>query len=155
MLTLQKPQHAVLAKKTTPVNYDLWLDINTTDLGIAHFNEFADFMKRSWNIEDDFYLEMYGALSEALTNSAEHGNKWNEDKEIHIHARRDEEYYIVSITDEGDGFNYYAVNDPTHTANREKPSGRGIFIMSHLADKLHFSENGRCATLFFRRGRNF
>jgi serine/threonine-protein kinase RsbW len=155
MLTLEKPKQLTATKKSVPAHNDLWLDINTTHLGIAHVYEFTDFMKRAWNIDETSYLNIHGALSEALTNSAEHGNKWDEDKQIHIHARREEEHFIVTITDEGEGFNYRKIENPTDMGNRSKEGGRGIFIMNYLADNVQFSEGGRCTKLFFRNAKNF
>ena len=151
MIPLQAPQQFIKTEQDLPGNTDLWLDISTTRLGIAHFFEFADFMKRAWNIDDTSYQNLYVALSEALTNSADHGNKWVEEKQIHIHARRDEEHYIISITDEGDGFNYKRIGNPTDIENRIKAGGRGVFIMNYLADNVQYSENGKRVVLFFRR----
>ena len=53
------------------------------------------------------------------------------------------------ITDEGPGFDYYNLPDPTEPENLEKPTGRGIFLMKHLADQIIFSENGSMVELYF------
>lgn len=155
MLTLENPKQDIHTIKDLPGNNDLWLDINTTQLGIAHFDEFADFMKRAWNIDDSSFLNIYTALSEALMNAADHGNAWEENKQIHIHARRDQEHFIISIRDEGEGFNYKRIANPTDIENRTKVGGRGIFIMNYLADITRYSEFGRCVQLFFRNTTRF
>jgi serine/threonine-protein kinase RsbW len=155
MLTLENPKQVIDTVKDQPGNNDLWLNINTTQLGISHFDEFADFMKRVWNIDDTSFLNIYTASSEALMNAADHGNNWEEDKQIHIHAHRDREHFIISIKDEGEGFNYKRIANPTDIENRTKVGGRGIFIMKYLADKIRYSEFGSCVELSFRNTAQF
>jgi serine/threonine-protein kinase RsbW len=37
--------------------------------------------------------------------------------------------------------------DPTEPNNIEKPNGRGVFLMRHLADTVDFIDNGRIVKL--------
>ena len=53
------------------------------------------------------------------------------------------------VKDEGKGFNYEQLPDPTSPENLEKPGGRGIFLMKHLSDEVQFKENGRVVELSF------
>jgi len=50
--------------------------------------------------------------------------------------------FTFSIKDEGNGFDYKKLPDPTTPENIEKPHGRGIFLISHLVDELSFEDNG-------------
>ena len=138
-----------IQKEKSPTE-DLWLDINTTEPGIEHFYEFTDFMRRAWNIEDACFTNMEIALSEALINAAEHGNKWNEEKQIHAHASFDDEQFIISIKDEGSGFDSTGTANSSAHKNMTKPGGRGILIMKSLADYVQYSDGGKCVKLIFR-----
>ena len=44
-----------------------------------------------------------------------------------------------TIQDEGTGFDYENVPDPTAPENIEKVGGRGIFLMKELSDEVSFS----------------
>jgi serine/threonine-protein kinase RsbW len=53
------------------------------------------------------------------------------------------------VKDEGRGFNYENLPDPTAPENLEKIGGRGIFLMKHLSDEVQFKEQGRIVELSF------
>ena len=56
---------------------------------------------------------------------------------------------VFTIKDQGAGFDFDNLPDPTEPENIEKPHGRGIYLMKHLADKVKFSDNGRAVELNF------
>ncbi len=150
MLLSLHPTQFIKTKKESSVTDDLWLSIRTTDAGIEHFYEFTDFLKRAWNIDDDCFTNMQISLSEAITNAVEHGNKWNDEKQIHVHASCDEAHYIISINDEGDGFDFNRAGNSIDHKNRTTTGGRGILIMNSLTDHVQYSEGGKCVKLIFR-----
>jgi serine/threonine-protein kinase RsbW len=55
----------------------------------------------------------------------------------------------IKIEDEGKGFDYKNVPDPTAPENIENVNGRGIFLMEKLSDKIEFSRNGATVELEF------
>jgi len=84
------------------------------------------------------------ALREALNNAVKHGSRLNPKKMIHAAYRLDpQEGLWVSIRDEGNGFDPNRVPDPTTPENLERFSGRGIFMIRELMDKVEFRDNGR------------
>jgi serine/threonine-protein kinase RsbW len=145
------PRQFLQGKKSTfiPGNDTLWLVFDSTDQGLGQFYQFADFLKRLWNITDTQFASMYTALSEAVLNAVNHGNKWEKGKSVYVNANRYDGYYTFCIEDEGDGFNYHRIENPTDKENRMKAGGRGIFIMNYLSTDVHFSENGRMVKLLF------
>lgn len=54
------------------------------------------------------------------------------------------------MTDEGEGFNPADIPDPTSPENIEEISGRGVFLMTRLADSILFNETGNSVTMKFR-----
>jgi len=56
----------------------------------------------------------------------------------------------IKVTDEGPGFNRKPVPDPTTPENIEALNGRGIYLMSHLADKLNYNTKGNSVTMTFK-----
>jgi serine/threonine-protein kinase RsbW len=70
---------------------------------------------------------------------------------IDLHFELSDAEYSVIVKDQGAGFDYENVPDPTLPENIEKPYGRGIFIMKNLSDEVDFEENGRLVKLKFNR----
>lgn len=84
------------------------------------------------------------ALREALNNAVKHGSRLDPKKTIHVACRLDpQEGLWVSIRDEGNGFDPNRVPDPTAPENLERFSGRGLFMIRELMDKVEFRDNGR------------
>ena len=152
MLTVFAPKHVLKSKKETFIASDdvCLLNFESNDNGIKQFYQLLDSLKRTWNINDAVFVNMHTALSEAAINAVEYGNKRDEKKSVYIHGRKFEEEFTFTIEDEGVGFNYHRIENPTGKQNREKPGGRGIFIMTYLADTIHFSEGGTCVKMLFR-----
>lgn len=97
--------------------------------------------------------EQYGnvliAMTEGVNNAIVHGNKLDETKSVSVSCAIDEKTLVFRITDEGPGFDYDNLPDPTAPENIEKPHGRGVFLMRHLADECAFEDEGRIVELTF------
>lgn len=130
-------------------NNTLWLVVDSNPHGMAQVYQFLDLMKYSWAIDDTLFVNIHTAVSEAVLNASEHGNKWDEKKSIYLCASHDNESLTFTIEDDGEGFNYRKIQNPTDKEKLEQPRGRGIFIMQHLCDYLHFTENGKCVKMVF------
>ena len=78
-----------------------------------------------------------------------HGNKLDEQKEVTIAFNLDNKKLSVKVDDEGNGFDYAHIPDPTAPENIENVNGRGIFLMEKLSDGLNFSRNGATVELEF------
>ena len=48
------------------------------------------------------------------------------------------------------GFTPAKVPDPTIPKNLEALNGRGIYLMSKLADEIKYSKRGNAVTMFFK-----
>ncbi|CAN5917561.1 hypothetical protein BH11BAC7_BH11BAC7_09410 [soil metagenome] len=155
MLASLNPKQVLEGKKNTFMagNDVLWMNFDSTSNGIAHFSQFIDFIKRSWMIKDADFMNIKTVLSEAVLNAVDHGNKREEGKSVYVNARREGEHYAFTIEDEGAGFSPHRIENPTDKKNRDKPGGRGIFIMTYLSDDVQFSEGGTCVRLLFRGAR--
>ena len=111
-----------------------------------------DEIKTDNNIHEECYGNMLVAVTEAVNNAIQHGNKYDPEKMVHISYEIEPDQVSFTITDEGNGFDYMNLPDPTDPENLEKPTGRGVFLMKHLADQIIFSENGRVVELYFKTG---
>ena len=103
-----------------------------------------------FHISEDTFANMMTCLSEAVINAIVHGNKLDPDKTVIVNADVEEKRTIWSITDEGDGFDYNNLPDPTIAENLENLTGRGVFIIKHLADQCVFNAKGNEVELHFK-----
>lgn len=103
-----------------------------------------------FNINQDFYGNILVALTEAVNNAIYHGNQANANKNIDISFKTSPDFVSFIVKDEGPGFNYSNLPDPTNPENIENPNGRGVFLMRNLADKVSFEENGSKVILDFK-----
>ena len=101
------------------------------------------------NIHEDLYGNVLIAVTEAVNNAIIHGNAFNPEKSVVIEVVQDEESFTFKVIDEGVGFDYMNLPDPTAPENIEKENGRGIFLIQNLSDCLDFEENGKVAVITF------
>ena len=103
-----------------------------------------------YDLSPDYYGNMLVALTEAVNNAIAHGNKLDENKMVHFSFNHHGDEFRFTIKDEGNGFDYNHIPDPTSPENIEKPDGRGIFLMEHLANEIIFSDSGSTVELVFK-----
>ncbi len=82
-------------------------------------------------------------VDEVLSNAIEHGNNGNEDLKIHVRIYISTNRIIIQVEDQGEGFIPEDIEDPRDLENIYKGSGRGIFLMKELMDKVSFRKGGR------------
>lgn len=116
---------------------------------IRMIESFIDNAKEKFHLDDDIYGNIMIAVTEAVNNAIKHGNNNNKSKNVYLSLSLDESMLKFVVRDEGDGFNYDDLPDPTAPENLEKPGGRGIFLMKHLSDEVSFKDNGRTVELSF------
>ncbi len=121
---------------------------NYENLSVAEklINDISEFYK----LPEDYYGNILVAVTEAVNNAIQHGNKSNPDKSIELTFKKEDDTLHFIVKDEGDGFDYENVPDPTDPANIEKINGRGVFLMKHLADNIEFLDNGKAVQLDFQ-----
>ena len=70
-------------------------------------------------------------------------------KDVTIEFKMEGRTLHVKVNDEGNGFDYQNIPDPTAPENIENVNGRGIFLMEKLSDKISFTRNGASVELEF------
>ena len=105
--------------------------------------------------DEDARYWIWLATQEALNNAIEHGNKMDENKKVEFSIQVEHEEFRIIVKDEGDGFDFSTVPDPTKPENLLKTSGRGIFYMRSFMDHVEYkSENGTTVTMIKRHQDN-
>lgn len=116
---------------------------------IRIIESFIDNAKEKFLLDDDIYGNIMIAVTEAVNNAIKHGNSNDRSKNVSLSLSLKESQIQFVIKDEGNGFDYENLPDPTSSENIEKVGGRGIFLMKHLSDEVSFKENGKIVQLSF------
>lgn len=112
---------------------------------------FVESLREQYHIPEDTYGNMMTCLSEAVINAIVHGNKEDVNKKVYLNLEVQEgKRMVFTIADEGEGFDYNNLPDPTAPENIESLTGRGVFIIKHLADQCIFNAKGNEIELHFK-----
>ena len=93
-------------------------------------------------IDEDMLGNVMVCVTEAVTNAIEHGNKNEINKNVYVDYKKIDNKLIFKVKDEGKGFDFENIPDPTLPENIEKEDGRGVFLIRNLADEVEFDKNG-------------
>ncbi len=123
----------------------------------------------SVNIDSDKKSKIEMGLHELITNSIEHGNleitslekteayksfafeklckqrmknKKLADRKVTVDYHQKKDVLIWKITDEGNGFNWEEILDPTDESHLLEPTGRGIFFTKYYFDYIRYIGKG-------------
>ncbi len=91
------------------------------------------------------------ALAEAVANAILYGNCQDTDKRVAIRVLFGRNVVEMEVTDEGCGFDYRYLPDPTLPANRMRPYGRGLYLIRQLVDEVRFNAAGNSICMILRR----
>lgn len=120
---------------------------------LHRIEEFIESISTEFSIGKETYGEVLVAVMEAVNNAINHGNNRDETKKVEVTFEKQANVIIVSVTDEGSGFNPETVPDPTTPENIEKISGRGVFLMRRLSDGIEFNDVGNSVMMTFNLDR--
>ncbi len=104
------------------------------------------------NISDNSFYNMLIAITEAVNNAIVHGNKCDPDKTVNIDVILKNDEIIITIGDEGNGFDPDSLADPRDPENLMKEHGRGVFLIRQLSASTVFDsgENGTSVIMSFK-----
>lgn len=125
------------------------LKIKSNSENLRWVEKFVDEISTDLSLTDEIYGNVLIATLEAANNAIVHGNKAQENKEVFILLTKEDSRIILRVQDEGEGFDFNSIPDPTAPENIEKINGRGVFLMKKLSDEIEFFDKGRIVQLTF------
>jgi serine/threonine-protein kinase RsbW len=135
------------------MNTDLkLLDRLTIQSQLSELNQteaFVDAICARLKVNEDYYGNVLIAVTEAVNNAIKHGNKEDHQRCVFIDVLNTDDFFEILVSDEGEGFDFNNLPDPTAPENIEKENGRGIFLMKNLAEKVEFENNGKTVKMRF------
>jgi len=108
-------------------------------------------------LDSEKQIALNAAFREALLNAAQHGNRYDRNRQIRILYLLDNEKVSIVVGDEGPGFDYHYYLDRSLSvdpvsAARERYEqgllgGLGIMLMMRCSDRMEYNEKGNALTL--------
>lgn len=126
------------------------LNISSKIDNLRVVEKMIDEISSECNLSSEIYGNILIATLEAANNAIMHGNKLDEGKMVNINCILENDQLKVSVKDQGKGFDYNSIPDPTSPENIENINGRGVFLMEKLSDKIEFFDNGSKVELIFK-----
>ena len=111
----------------------------------------VDLVCKELDVNADYYGNVLIAVTEAVNNAIKHGNNSDPTKQVKLQVFEGENTFEVVVSDEGKGFDFTTLPDPTAPENIEKEHGRGIFLMSSLSDEVAFENKGNTVRMKFSK----
>jgi serine/threonine-protein kinase RsbW len=136
-----KEGFSIVAEVVLPSDYQSLIDVEKIVGSVC--DEFG--------VQEDAFGNVLIAVSEAVNNAIQHGNKNNPDAKVEIKVANQNDIFCIQVKDEGKGFSYEDLPDPTAPENLLKDSGRGVFLMKNLADEVEFQNTGSTVNLYFHK----
>lgn len=120
------------------------LIINSDKSKLIKVQGFINEIFSQFNIPKKYFNKVFLCVSEAVVNSIEHGNKNEFNKEVAIHVDCKIKSLDVKVSDEGEGFNYHELEDPTCAENIKNESGRGLHIIKSFSETIKYVYEDKC-----------
>ncbi len=102
-------------------------------------------------VQEEAYGNVLVAVTEAVNNAIQHGNEMKKELFVDVAVGDKMEEFCFSVQDEGKGFNFNELPDPTSPENLLKEGGRGIFLMKNLADDVVYDGSGNRVSIYFTK----
>jgi len=124
------------------------LIIETNEEVNFKIEQFVEEVADEYLLHDTYFGNILIALSEAVENAIIHGNRGSRDKKVIIYLDPKKEGLWISVTDQGEGFDYStAVTGSSLYENSEK---KGLALIRAIADEVRFKDRGRIIEMLFR-----
>ena len=125
------------------------LKLSSNPRNISLVESFVKRIVKQYQLSQDLYGNILITLTEAVNNAIIHGNCQDESKTVQIQLHKLNDCLAIRVTDEGCGFDYQEIPDPTAPENLLKVGGRGVFLMHQLSDAVEFHNDGRTVEMQF------
>jgi serine/threonine-protein kinase RsbW len=86
--------------------------------------------------DDDGQHQIGMAVRECMVNAVVHGNGYSSHKHVHLEIERSDTGLVVTIGDEGEGFDLSSLPDPLAPENLLRQSGRGLLLIRAFMDEV-------------------
>ena len=133
-------------------NQEEKISVQSTPENLIIVEDFIENTCTNYNVGPDVFGNSMVAVTEAVNNAIYHGNLSLQEKQVQVRSIFEAKQKRLSfvITDEGAGFEYNNLPDPTAPENIAMIGGRGVFLIKQLTDGVVFNDPGNSVELQFK-----
>ena len=128
----------------------MFVKIPSIKENVSVVESFIDNVGEKIKIQEAIYGNVLVSVTEAVNNAIVHGNKEDKNNKVRLGLKQNKKSVRFVVEDEGIGFDYNNLPDPTNPKNIDKVKGRGIFLIKSLSDKTTFKHGGRVVEMLFK-----
>jgi serine/threonine-protein kinase RsbW len=121
-----------------PRSFELTISSRLEEMEAVH--ELIAQAVKEYRLSDELAHWIELTISESMINAIQHGNKSDPAKQATLKISSTGDSLEIIVEDQGNGFTFDKIADPTDTANLLKPSGRGILIIRSFMDEVDLTE---------------
>ena len=157
LLTLAESELARSTEEEVIFEQQVCLQFPTTDENLDNAGRLIAELLKTSGLDDEKQVALNAAFREAALNAAQHGNRYDGQKQIKVLYLLDLEKITLVVTDEGRGFDHKVYmkrsesGDAVSAARERYEQGRlgglGIMLMLRCTDNLEYNEQGNMITL--------
>lgn len=126
------------------------LRISSDPSNISMVESFVDQTVQGIPLTQEKYGDIVVSVTEAVNNAIIHGNRQDIRKKVLVRAEKNTRQLAFVVEDEGRGFDFRKLDDPTKDENITKIGGRGVWMLHHLCDAVRYEREGCCVELRFK-----
>ena len=127
------------------------IKISSTFDSLVEIEELVDTTCNTLGVTEDAYGNVLIAVTEAVNNAIQHGNSLDDSLFVDVMVANKNGEFCFTVKDQGDGFDYTNLPDPTAPENLLKENGRGIFLMKSLSETVEYEEDGKSVNIYFSK----
>jgi DNA-binding response OmpR family regulator len=133
--------------------YNIKFELKSDFEYIKEINNMAKWIFSNTGAEEMMVSDLVYSLNEMCANAIEHGNRSDKNKNVFVECDVYSDKAVVSIKDEGRGFNPEDTLERLEGADMYRLRGRGMIITRQLIDNIEYVENGKqvVMTKFFNK----
>jgi len=117
---------------------------------IHQVEQLVNQLSSRYHLNQEKHDSLLISLTEAVSNAIIHGNKQDRSKVVRIGYKQLTDGLAIRVSDQGGGFNYDSLPDPTCPERICECGGRGVFLMHQLCDRMQFTNGGATVEMQFR-----
>ena len=117
---------------------------------IVQVEQLVEQLASRYHLNQETHDSVLISLTEAVSNAIIHGNKQDRSKTVCIRYAQITDGLAIRVSDQGHGFNYAGLPDPTSPERICECGGRGVFLMHQLCDGMRFINGGSTVEMQFR-----
>ena len=126
------------------------IKLSSNPSNVEKVSTFVESLAAKLRFAPDTYGNVLISLTEAVNNAIIHGNGQDENKVVEVRSATRNGKLAITVRDEGKGFDYSNLPDPTCAEKIRECGGRGVFLMRQLSDRSRFQDNGRIVEMEFK-----